>query len=162
MNEHQYRKYFIKNLILCLFLCVGGGWLTGLLTEQGVKVWYPHLFKPYGTPPDIVFPIVWTILYVFMAFALTLLITSNTTQKKTAFLCFAVQLSLNFIWSWIFFYLQRPGLALIDIVFLWLFICLTIGCFWRHTRLGSCLLLPYLAWVTYAFYLNLFIWIYNP
>lgn len=152
---------FVQKLFPCLLLCLGGGWMTGLVTQHGVKTWYPHLIKPYGTPPDITFPIVWTILYVFMAIALTLLWTSNTKGKKAAFLLFIIQLFLNFIWSWLFFHLQEPGLALLDIVLLWFTILLTIKYFWTHTRYGSYLLMPYLAWVTYAFYLNVFIWIYN-
>jgi benzodiazapine receptor len=152
---------FIQKLFPCLILCLGGGWLTGLVTQHGVKEWYPHLIKPYGTPVDVVFPIVWSILYIAMAIALALLWTSHTTGKKVAFLFFTTQLILNFIWSWLFFYLQEPGLALVDVVLLWFSILLTISFFWPHTRYGSYLLLPYLVWVTYAFYLNLFIWIYN-
>lgn len=152
---------FIERLFLCLLLCLGGGWTTGLLTQHGITDWYPHLIKPYGTPPNVVFPIVWTILYIFMAFALALLWTSKTAKKKKAFLLFAIQLLLNFSWSWLFFYLQQPGLALVDITLLWLSIFFTIRCFWRHTRYGSYLLILYLAWVTYACYLNLFIWMYN-
>lgn len=155
------KSSFLVKFLLCLLLCLGGGWLTGFQTQTGVRDWYPHLTKPLGTPPDFVFPIVWTILYILMAISLTLLWTSRTVQKQTAFLFFGIQLFLNFIWSWIFFYLQRPGAALIDIVLLWIAISLTIYHFWRHTRYGSYLLLPYLAWVTYALYLNLFIWIYN-
>lgn len=151
----------IGKFLLCLLLCLGGGWLTGWITEQGVREWYPSLIKPRGTPPNVVFPIVWTILYIFMALALTLLWVSKTTKKKTAVVLFGVQLLLNFSWSWLFFYLERVGLALVDITFLWISIFLTVICFWRHTRYGSYLLLPYLAWVAYAFYLNLFIWIYN-
>lgn len=152
---------FIPKFFLCLILCLGGGWLTGLITQHGVKEWYPHLIKPYGTPIDIIFPIVWSILYVFMAMALALLWISKTAEKKKASLSFAIQLFLNFIWSWLFFYLQQPALALIDLVLLWFFILLTIRFFWEHTRYGSYLLIPYLVWVSYAFYLNLFIWIYN-
>ncbi len=156
------KNLFLKVLFPCLFLCLGGGWLTGLITQHGVKNWYPHLIKPYGTPPDITFPIVWTILYIFMGISLALLwASSSRTGKKKAFLFFGIQLFLNFNWSWLFFYLQNPGLALIDIVSLWLSIALTISYFWDRTKLGSFLLIPYLVWVTYAFYLNLFIWIYN-
>jgi len=152
---------FIQKFIPCLILCFGGGFLTGLLTQHGVKEWYPHLIKPYGTPADIVFPIVWSILYLFMAIALTLLWVSETTGKRAAFLFFTVQLFFNFIWSSVFFYLQEPGFALIDIVLLWISILLTIRFFWPHTQIGTYLLIPYLIWVSYAFYLNLFIWIYN-
>lgn len=154
-------KFFIEKFLLCLLLCLGGGWLTGWVTEQGIKEWYPSLIKASGTPPNIVFPIVWTILYIFMAIALTLLWVSKTTKKKTAVLLFGIQLLLNFSWSWLFFYLEQVGLALVDITLLWICIFLTVICFWKHTRYGSYLLLPYLAWVSYALYLNLFIWMYN-
>ncbi|MBA2368294.1 MAG: tryptophan-rich sensory protein [Candidatus Protochlamydia sp.] len=150
---------FTSKLLLCIFFCLGGGWLTGLITQYGVKKWYPHLIKPYGTPPDITFPIVWTILYISMAISLALLWDSNRNAKSKgkAFLFFGVQLGLNFIWSWLFFYLQRPGLALLDIICLWTTLLLTIIYLWEQTRLGSLLLFPYLLWVTYAAYLNLFI-----
>lgn len=161
MHYQRNEKSTTVIFLLSLLVCLGGGWLTGLFTQEGVREWYPHLIKSQGTPKDIVFPIVWTILYTFMAIALTLLTISKTTHKKTAFVFFFVQLSLNFIWSWLFFYLQSPGAALIDIVFLWLSLALTIVLIWRHTRVGGYLLLPYLAWVSYAFYLNLFVWMYN-
>lgn len=154
-------KIFLGKCSLCLLLCLGGGWLTGLVTEQGMREWYPSLIKPNGTPPNIVFPIIWSILYIFMSIALTLLWISKTTQKKAAILLFSIQLLLNFSWSWLFFYLEQVGFALVDITLLWLCIFLTSICFWRYTRYGSYLLLPYLAWVSYALYLNLFIWIYN-
>lgn len=152
---------FLKKLIFSLVLCLGGGMLAGLITETGIKEWYPHLVKPYGTPPKFIFPIVWTLLYTMMAIALTLLWSSPTVDKKRAFTFFGIQLFLNFIWSWLFFYLQKPGLALLDLVLLWVFILLTIQALWRHSRYASLLLVPYLAWVSYALYLNLFIWIYN-
>ncbi len=145
----------------CLLLCLGGGWLTGLVTQEGIREWYPHLIKPPGTPPNFVFPVVWTILYTLMAISLTLLWMSPTNNKKWACFFFALQLVLNFIWSWLFFHLQSPGTALIDLSLLWVSILLTLLFFWRHTRLGSLLLIPYLLWVSYAFYLNLFIWYKN-
>jgi len=162
MIKEKNVEFSMTRFFLCLLLCVGGGWLTGLLTQHGVKVWYPQLIKAHGTPPDIVFPIVWTLLYICMAISLTLLWSSERKfDKSLAFSLFGIQLFLNFIWSWAFFYLQSPSFALIDISFLWFFILLTILSFWKHTRIGSYLLIPYLLWVSYAFYLNLFIWIYN-
>jgi tryptophan-rich sensory protein len=144
--------------LLSLLLCVGGGWLTGLATEEGVKEWYPGLTKPYGTPPDIVFPIVWTILYTLMAVSLTLLWSSKTTGKGTAYLFFFAQLFLNFIWSWIFFANRAPGLALVDLSLLWIAVLGTVFELRRHTPLGAYLLIPYLLWITYAGYLNFSIW----
>ena len=152
---------FLQKFILSLILCLGGGWLTGLLTGHGAKQWYPHLIKPAATPPDYLFPVVWAVLYSMMAVALTLVWISKTAQKKRAFACFGVQLFLNFIWSFLFFYLENPGIALVDIVLLWIFTVLTVGAMWRHTHWGSYLLFPYLVWITYAVYLNFSIWLNN-
>ncbi|MCE5293233.1 MAG: tryptophan-rich sensory protein [Chlamydiales bacterium] len=74
---------------------------------------------------------------------------------------FFVQLFLNFTWSWLFFYQKSPGYALFDIALLLLFIGLTVHAFWQQSRLAAYLLLPYLAWVSYAAYLNFSIWLYN-
>ncbi len=159
MESTQQNKLLI--FLFCLFVCLGGGWLTGLITKQGIISWYPTLVKPVGTPPDITFPIVWTILYFFMAIALTCLWISPIQEKTKAFVMFFVQLCLNFVWSTLFFYVQNPGLALIDILLLWASILVTIVYFYQHTKWGMTLLIPYLLWVTYAVYLNLFIWILN-
>lgn len=152
---------FLKKLAISFLLCVGGGWLSGLVTRQGIKDWYNHLILPIGTPPNIVFPIVWTILYSMMAISLTLLWSSPSRNKKIPVLLFVIQLVLNFFWSWLFFGLRNPGIALLDLLFLWLCLVATIVTFWKHTRLGASLLLPYLGWITYAFYLNFYIWRYN-
>lgn len=157
MMENYEKNQFFKIFIFALLLCLGGGWLTGLITQSAVHEWYPRLIKPSGTPPNYVFPIAWTLLYSLMAISLTMLFTSHTKDKAIAYCLFGIQLGLNFLWSWIFFYLRRPDLALFDVIALWIFILLTILAFWRHTHLGSYLLLPYLAWVSYAFYLNFFI-----
>jgi translocator protein len=154
-------SFFLKKLPLSLLLCLGGGWLTGLITQQGVQQWYPHLTKPFGTPANIVFPIVWTILYFLMSIALALIWNIDTKQKSRALLFFAIQLFFNFSWSFFFFYFHNIGLALVDISLLWIFIFLTMREFWNYTHLGTFLLLPYLVWVTYALYLNLFFLILN-
>lgn len=153
----RFRSFFFPFLLLCL----GGGWLMGLFTEHGVKEWYPQLIKPCGTPPPLVFPIVWSILYTAMAVSLTLLAISRTSAKRAAYSFFGIQLFLNFIWSYLFFYLENPTLALADLILLVVFVFLTIFSFWRHTKLGSCLLLPYLVWILYALYLNAWIAIQN-
>lgn len=152
---------FFKRLILCLLLCVGGGWLSGLVTRAGINEWYNYLNQPVGTPPNFVFPVVWTILYTFMAIALALLWSSPSKDKTAAICFFFLQLVLNFSWSLIFFGLRNPGLALIDIGFLWVAILCTVFAFKKHTPIGSLLLLPYLGWVTYAMYLNFSIWAMN-
>lgn len=155
------KSFFLLKLPLSLLLCLGGGWLTGLATQHSIQSWYPHLTKPLGTPPDIVFPIVWTILYTLMGIALAFLWDIDTKQKSRALLFFFMQLFFNFSWSFIFFHFYKIGLALIDITILLIFTCLTMREFWKHTRLGTIMLFPYLVWVSYALYLNLFIWILN-
>ncbi|MDP1835299.1 MAG: TspO/MBR family protein [Chlamydiales bacterium] len=149
------------SLALCLIVCVGGGWVTGLVTEDSVTTWYPTLVKPSWTPPNYLFPIAWTILYTLMAIALWKVIIAPTRNKQTAYSLFGLQLVLNFIWSFLFFYLESPGLGLIDIILMWIAIVATMAAFWRHSQVATYLLLPYLAWVSYAFSLNLFIWMHN-
>lgn len=158
MTFYHKLKVFLASLILCL----GGGWLTGYMTQHGVKEWYPELIKPYGTPPNVIFPIVWTLLYILMAASLTLIWTAKAVNRTKALFFFFVQLFLNFSWSWLFFYQKSPGFALVDITFLLLFIWLTIGALWKEQRIAAYLLLPYAIWVSYAAYLNLFIWLNNP
>ncbi len=155
-NLPQTLFYFL----IALLICLGGGWLTGIVTQQGIKSWYPALIKPKGTPPNLTFPIVWSLLYCLMAWALTLLWLSPKPKKRALFL-FAIQLTLNFSWSLLFFYFQSPFVALIDLSLLWFFIFLTFFALRRHSLLASYLFLPYFAWVSYAFYLNLFIWLKN-
>lgn len=148
-------------LILCLLICIGGGWISGLFSNQSTEQWYPTLIKSPLTPPNFVFPIAWTILYFMMGIALYLVWSAPEKIKKIPLLLFAIQLFFNFIWSFIFFYLQKPGLALFDIALLWISLLGTIFAFFRISKLASYLLIPYLAWVSFAFYLNLFIWMKN-
>lgn len=155
-NSVKKFKLFLS-IILCLIL----GWAGGLITESSVHSWYPKLVKPIGTPPNWAFPVVWTILYILMAIAFWLVMIAPTKQKITAYTIFGAQLFLNFMWSWFFFFLESPFLALIDITLLWFAIALTMIVFWRHSKIASYLLTPYLAWVTYATYLNLSIWLNN-
>lgn len=161
MNNPKSTSRFIRKFIPSLLLCLGGGWLAGLLTGDGIKQWYPQLNKPVSTPPDYLFPIVWTILYTMMALSLALLWQSKSAKKKRSFVYFGIQLFLNFIWTFLFFYLESPGIAFIDIVLLWIFIVVTICSFWKHTHWGSYLLFPYLVWVSYAVFLNYAIWLNN-
>lgn len=152
---------FYKNLFFCIVLCLGGGWFMGLITRQGINDWYNHLIQPPGTPPNIVFPLVWTVLYVLMALSLALFLSSPSSDKKLPLVFFALQLILNFSWSWLFFGLKSPGAAMLDLVLLWACIIGTMILFKKHSAISTYLLIPYLAWVTYAGYLNLFIWLKN-
>lgn len=152
---------FYKKIFASILLCVGGGWLSGLVTRQGINGWYDHLVQAPGTPPNSVFPIVWTILYTLMGISLALFWASPSENKKVPLFFFISQLILNFSWSFLFFGMRSPGIALLDLMVLWGCVLGTIITFRRHSKLSALLLLPYLVWVSYALYLNLFIWKYN-
>ena len=151
----------IKKAGLLILICVGGGWLTGLLTQAGVKEWYPALIKSPLTPKDFVFPVVWTILYFCMALSAALVWESKSPNKPRALMLFFGQLFLNFSWSWLFFYLKRPDFALVDICLLWAALAYTVVLFWNISKSAALLLLPYLIWVSFALYLNLYICTHN-
>lgn len=149
-------------LLLCLLACFAVSAAGGAITAGPVKSWYPHLVKPPLTPPDIAFPIVWTLLYAMMAIAAWLVWQAGRDGKGRDIALFGLQLAFNLGWSILFFGLQQPGLALIEIALLWLAIAATIVVFRRHSAVAAALLLPYLAWVSFAVYLNAGIWWLNP
>ena len=120
---------------------------------------YAALLKPSWTPPPGVFPPVWTTLYLMMAVAAWLVWQRFGFRGAPAALAlFLGQLTLNALWSWLFFGLQRRGLALVDVGLLWVLIALTLAAFWRRSVPAGALLIPYLAWVTFAVALNFAIW----
>ncbi len=121
--------------------------------------WYAALEKPPWNPPNWVFGPVWTVLYVTIAVAAWLVWRRRGTGERRARTRFAlglwaVQLALNGLWSWLFFGLQRPGWALVDIVVLVIAIAWTARAFHRLVPAAGWLLIPYLAWVAYATTLN--------
>jgi tryptophan-rich sensory protein len=125
----------------------------GILTPPGA--WYAALVKPPLNPPDWVFPPVWTVLYLLMALAAWLVWRRTGLRGgMPAFAPFIAQLGANGLWSVLFFGLERPLLALIDLAVLWCLIVLTMFRFARVSRRAAALLAPYLAWVTFAGYLN--------
>lgn len=143
-------------LLLCLLLCVGIGATAGVVTMPEVNSWYPTLAKPSWTPPRVAFPIAWTVLYVLMAIALWRLWdrTKPSPERREALLFFFVQLALNAAWSPVFFGFHGINLALGIIIALVVAIIGTIVTSGRVDRPAAWLLLPYLAWVSYATTLN--------
>ncbi|MBS1598730.1 MAG: tryptophan-rich sensory protein [Bacteroidetes bacterium] len=144
-------KLFLSFLITFAVLII-----SGLATANGVKTWYSGLQKPYFNPPNWIFAPVWTILYILMAIALYKIWKLEISKERNrALLFFFLQLSLNFCWSFIFFYFHQISLALVDIVLLWSFILITILFFSMFNRTAAWLLVPYLAWVSFATILNI-------
>jgi benzodiazapine receptor len=137
--------------------------LSGFVTAKGVQEWYPTLIKPSFNPPAWVFGPVWTLLYLLMGTAAFLVWRRGLESQavKAALAFFVLQLVLNGLWSVFFFGMRSPGLALVNIAFLWVSIGVTLVLFWRVTPVAGMLLLPYGAWVSFAAVLNASIWILN-
>ena len=147
-------------LIIAIAIPLAVGATSGFFTITGVESWYQTINKPSWNPPGSVFGPVWTTLYVLMGVALFLVWKSSgsDTLKRTAITLFAIQLILNFFWSFIFFDQQQPGWAFVEIITLWFFILLTIFSFARVSKTAAWLLVPYISWVSFAAILNYTIW----
>lgn len=152
-------------LVLALFvlICLGTAGLGAAWTNLSVGDWYATLNKPSWNPPNWVFGPVWTALYIGMAVAAWLVWRKNgLADAWLPLLLFGLQLFLNAAWSALFFGMRSPGIAFADIVLLSIAILATIVAFGRVSSLAAALLVPYLAWVSFATTLNWSIWRLNP
>ncbi|MFC7231513.1 TspO/MBR family protein [Saliphagus sp. GCM10025308] len=122
------------------------------------SAWFESLEKPAYYPPELAFPVVWTLLFFLMGLALWLVWRSSRDGRRLAFGLFAVQMAFNVAWTPVFFQLEEVAVALVVIVVLWVLLVATIAAFRRVDRRAAALLLPYLAWVTFAAVLNYGIW----
>ncbi len=147
-------------LIGCILGCELAGIIGSIFTFSSISTWYALLEKPFFTPPAWVFGPAWTILYALMGIALYLVWEKGITPKAMEF--FGIQLTLNIVWSVLFFGLKNPLLAFIEIIGLWISILVTIIEFQRISSKAAWLLAPYLGWVTFAAVLNFFVWQLNP
>jgi tryptophan-rich sensory protein len=124
---------------------------------------YAELVRPEWAPPAAVFGPVWTMLYATMAAAAWLVWRRREVRlARIGLALFVLQLVLNALWSWLFFGWNQGALSFLDIVGLWALIVATVVFFWRIRPLAGLLLVPYLAWVTFASALNYRIWQLNP
>ncbi len=126
-------------------------------------VWYFALEKPGLTPPDIIFAVVWPILFSLMALGAVLVrLTAGSFNAASAALgLYFSQLTANLAWSWLFFGFQQVQIAMITLIALWLLIFAMIRAFAKHSRAAAFMQVPYLLWVTFAGYLNASILILN-
>lgn len=151
----------LPKLVASIAICLTAGFLGSFFTISAISTWYSTLNKPFFNPPNWIFGPVWTTLYILMGISLYLLWTAKKKGKGPAIKLFLIQLGLNFFWSIIFFGLQNPLLAFAEIIALWIFIFLTIKQSLKIFKPAAYLLYPYLAWVSFASILNLFIVILN-
>lgn len=148
-----------QKLIISIVATVGIGSLGAIFTIAEIPNWYAGLNKPSFNPPNWLFGPVWTSLYTMMGIAFYLIWKQLATDtRKKAIQIFIIQFVLNFFWSIIFFSLHSIGAALIEIIVMWIFILLTIIQFSKLSKPAAWLLVPYIAWVSFATLLTASIW----
>jgi tryptophan-rich sensory protein len=158
----KYRSYISLSLWLISLLGIGGS--IGTVTKIDVDTWYTTLNRSSLTAPNYVFPLVWTILYMMIAISGWLIWEktpsfANSTRIKGLYI---LQLLLNWSWTPLFFYAHAVGSALLCITLIDLCVALFIKvAYATELKLVSILMMPYLAWLLFATYLNFYIWLYN-
>ena len=147
------------------------GWLllsfaaagVGAVASISAGIFYQQLFRPEWAPPAAVFGPVWGVLYLLMGIAACLVWRQRGFRESgMALWLFNAQLTANALWSWLFFAWHNGAWAFYEILILWVLILWTVAAFWRACSLAGALLLPYLAWVTFATALCFAIWRLNP
>jgi len=152
-------KYPGLGLIVLLIVCFAAAGIGGAVTTPKIDNWYATLTKPSWNPPNWIFGPVWSGLYLSMAVAAWLVWRQRGLSGAVGPLTlFGLQLVLNAAWSGLFFGLQNPGAAFVDVVALWAAIAATMVAFWLRSTVAGLLFVPYLAWVSFAAVLNLAIW----
>lgn len=140
-------------LIVSLGIVYTVAFLGSLATTPTIGNWYVLLNKPSFNPPNYLFGPVWTLLFTLMGIS-AYLVWKKKKKITTPLIFYAVQLGLNLLWSILFFGLQLPSTAFLEIIFLWILIALTINEFYKVDRLAAYLLIPYILWVSFAALLN--------
>jgi len=146
-------------LAACILLTLSIGAISGIATSSGINNWFMELNKPFFNHPNYLFGPVWTLLYLLMGISFFLILQSPIKElKRKAIIIFVIQLSLNFLWSFMFFKFELIGLAFIEIILIWISIFTMIIAFNKINRIAAALQIPYLLWVSFATVLNGAIW----
>lgn len=149
-------------LAVCLAITFAAAALGAAATSQA-PAFYTQLSRPDWAPPAWVFGPVWSVLYALMAVSAWLVWRERTAPgRSSALALFITQLAANALWSWLFFAWHDGASAFAEVLILWVSIALTVRAFWRIHRLAGALLLPYLAWVSFATALTWAVWQRNP
>ena len=153
----------IKPYAISILISLGVGGLSAWVTRDNMTV-FDTVEKPPLTPPAILFPIVWTILYVLMGISAARIYPNEARcprEVKSALTVYGATLFLNFMWSVIFFNFRAFLISFLWLLILWIVILIMIRRFWKIEKLSAYLQIPYLIWVTFAGYLNLAIYLLN-
>lgn len=156
-------RNFIISILIPLIIGYLSNFLSNLLSGLSTSTYYSQLIKPSFAPPGILFPIVWTILYVLMGISAYKILKKGheLSKVKDAMFYYWLQLALNFLWSILFFGLDLRFTALIDLVLLIIVVSIMMYKFYKIDKKAMYLNIPYLIWLFYALFLNYFIWIIN-
>jgi translocator protein len=139
-----------------LLTCVAAG-AAGVFFRPGV--WYRKLAKPDWTPPNWMFPVIWAVLYVLIALAAARI--SEVPDNDLALGLWGLQITINTLWSGVFFGLHRMLAGAVIIASLWVAVLATTVVFWGHDMTAALMMVPYLIWGTYALALNTSVWLRN-
>ena len=149
------KKTLTLKFLISLLLPLSLGAIAGMFTSQSVPEWYATLNRPSFNPPNWIFVPVWTSLYILMGISFFLIWKQEASKvRNRAILIFLLQLLLNFAWSFIFFFFNLIGLALVEIILLWISIVMMLVVFYKIKPIASYINIPYLLWVTFATVLN--------
>jgi len=153
----------ISKLIIAIIICQSAGIIGSLFTTPSISTWYDAIQKPTFTPPNWVFGPVWITLFTLMGISLYLIWEKGLRNKnvKSSLFVFFLQLVLNSLWSILFFGLQSPFYAFVEIIILWAAIAVTIIKFYKISRNAGLILIPYIMWVSVALILNYYVWVLN-
>ena len=144
----------VLTVIVCVAAVELAGLAVGMLTRAGTELYAQTIVKPPLSPPGVVFPVAWTILYALMGIGLALVILTPSETRGTAIALFAIQLVLNLAWSFIFFSAGNYAVALVELVAMLAVVVFMVIAFHRVEPLAAWLQVPYLAWLCFATYLN--------
>lgn len=155
---------WILRVLLMVALSLGTGVAGSVVTRNAIPEWYGTLNKPDLSPPSWVFGVIWTVLYVLMGIAAGIVwnIPVYRTKVRRAVGLFLIHLVLNFGWVVLFFGFRLIGWAFLEILILWAVVVVMDVLFYVQSRVAGILLWPYIAWLTFAVYLNASVWHLNP
>lgn len=152
---------FNSSLILSLIISLGTGVLSGFITREDTATLFDSIEKAPLTPPAVVFPIVWTILFTLMGISAYLIFKDACKYRNISLSIYGMQLLFNFLWSIIFFKFEQFDIAFIWLILLWLMVIIMTVLFYQCNKTAALLQIPYIIWLTFAAYLNFAICVLN-
>ncbi len=152
----------LKPYIISVIIALAVGGVSALLTKNNMNI-FEKINMPPLSPPSVVFPIVWAVLYILMGISSAIIYKNGTDREEvqSALKVYALQLAVNFFWSLIFFNMQAYLFAFIWLILLWVLVIAMIVKFKKISPAAAWLQIPYLLWITFAGYLSLMIYLLN-